>query len=895
MKNKTLIRLLALVLTLLMVVPCFACDQATDNDTTITTDNNDNESTDDTTTGGEGNIEIPKEYLMIAENKETAYSLIYSANANIALGTACTGFKTDFKKISGVDFIPADADNASPEYEIIVGENGRSDLAELAATYQLKDNDFAIKVVEKKIVVLGSDDWALAAGVEFLMARVLCTNSQTRSVAINPEFEYVARSAASKTDVRLDSKDDHYVCFTVAPGSGYDVFCRLSYTGNKGWRIQTKFKFDAEFNDIGASQRLSLSLAEDPVLNVEKITVNQTAAVLEAVADDTRAVIHLDEFYIDFFTENGALANTITELSNTLTDSSISTALETVEAIYGSGENYYSANQRGKTLNLFTTDIWDKVNAIYMAIPLFSSSRGSGIFINRYEEINCDIGYTQNDTFKNTVVGSVMDCYIFATEQIADVIYGYSALSGFADMPEEWTYGMIVCRYSPDLSQKHSGVTSAGVAYEGVYEAIENMEKFDLPWTGILAEAWGPYSTSKHQDLKELCDYVHSLGKKFLVYMAVGDCNSVSGFMDKYAISISPNGNETIMLPQTNSQTNNPDVGTSAGNGRDYLDITDPAAVEWFFDTYWDYLSNEIGVDGCKIDFCEQIPENYEINFYDETMPTPGTHHWYPTAFCAMFWEMIDSKPDSGMCFTRGGGIGSQRSPFMWAGDQSRRYDRLEWQLTNLLSSGLSGVPFMSHDMSGYQYNGASQDIVYEGGVFVRGTQWTAFTANMQTHGKVRKSYDFALAGDGRYAYFTNIYRAYTKLHEALTPYITEYSEIACETGMPLARHLVLHYQNDPRVFNIDDEYMFGDAFLVAPELDSNNKRNIYLPEGTWIDMNTGKEYVVGANGMTITDYAVPLATLPVFFNKNHTSETADDIYDAIVEALAYARSCQPK
>ena len=59
--------------------------------------------------------------------------------------------------------------------------------------------------------------------------------------------------------------------------------------------------------------------------------------------------------------------------------------------------------------------------------------------------------------------------------------------------------------------------------------------------------------------------------------------------------------------------------------------------------------------------------------------------------------------------------------------------------------------------------------------------------------------------------------------------------------------------------------------------------------------MNTGKEYVVGVNGMTITDYAVPLATLPVFFNKNHTSETADDIYDAIVEALAYARSCQPK
>jgi alpha-glucosidase (family GH31 glycosyl hydrolase) len=234
----------------------------------------------------------------------------------------------------------------------------------------------------------------------------------------------------------------------------------------------------------------------------------------------------------------------------------------------------------------------------------------------------------------------------------------------------------------------------------------------------------------------------------------------------------------------------------------------------------------------------------------------------------------------------------------MWAGDQARVWTSLQFQLTAILSSGLSGVPYMSYDMSGYQYGSANPaDIEYEGQVFLRGTQFTAFTLCMQTHGKVRRSYQFAeytdAEGNHPYAYVTEIYRAYTKLHEHLTPYITELSEEASTTGMPVMRHLILGWQDDVKVYKINDEYTFGDAFLIAPICTNATSREVYLPEGTWEDLNTGKVYEVGATGETISVTAT-IAELPTFFNVNTESETARELVDGIKALYDYARSVAP-
>lgn len=75
-------------------------------------------------------------------------------------------------------------------------------------------------------------------------------------------------------------------------------------------------------------------------------------------------------------------------------------------------------------------------------------------------------------------------------------------------------------------------------------------------------------------------------------------------------------------------------------------------------------------------------------------------------------------------------------------------------------------------------------------------------------------------------------------------------------------RPLFYDFPEDKKVWEIEDEYMFGPDLLVAPILYENMKeRTLYLPEGTWRDINDGKEY---EGGQTIT-VAAPLDTLPVF------------------------------
>jgi alpha-glucosidase (family GH31 glycosyl hydrolase) len=76
---------------------------------------------------------------------------------------------------------------------------------------------------------------------------------------------------------------------------------------------------------------------------------------------------------------------------------------------------------------------------------------------------------------------------------------------------------------------------------------------------------------------------------------------------------------------------------------------------------------------------------------------------------------------------------------------------------------------------------------------------------------------------------------------------------------------------------------MYGDALPVAPILTYNAKtetgkrvldygsdvtRNVYLPEGTWIDLRTGEKIVVGENGEDLS-VTVPFGEIPVYLNAN--------------------------
>jgi alpha-glucosidase (family GH31 glycosyl hydrolase) len=93
-------------------------------------------------------------------------------------------------------------------------------------------------------------------------------------------------------------------------------------------------------------------------------------------------------------------------------------------------------------------------------------------------------------------------------------------------------------------------------------------------------------------------------------------------------------------------------------------------------------------------------------------------------------------------------------------------------------------------------------------------------------------------------------------------PYIYSNAFTSFQTGLPLMRALVLEHQKDGNVYDIGDQYYFGNNLMVCPVTTKGAQtRSIYLPEGKWIDYWTGKKY----DGKQFVHVVTPVDTIPVF------------------------------
>ena len=81
-----------------------------------------------------------------------------------------------------------------------------------------------------------------------------------------------------------------------------------------------------------------------------------------------------------------------------------------------------------------------------------------------------------------------------------------------------------------------------------------------------------------------------------------------------------------------------------------------------------------------------------------------------------------------------------------------------------------------------------------------------------------------------------------------------------------MLRHLFLYDSQDKNLLKIEDEYMLGDALLIAPVLTRKQSRDIYLPKGEWVNIFNGKQY---KGGQTLKNYPVALDEIAVFKLKN--------------------------
>jgi len=275
------------------------------------------------------------------------------------------------------------------------------------------------------------------------------------------------------------------------------------------------------------------------------------------------------------------------------------------------------------------------------------------------------------------------------------------------------------------------------------------------------------------------------------------------------------------------------------------IDMSNPDAVVW----YQAQLRRlfELGAAAIKVDFGEHVRD------YERIQECSGRemHNLYPLLYNKAAYEITQEYFGRGVIWARSAYAGSQRYPVHWSGDNSSTFENMLCSLRGGLSFGLSGFTFWSNDVGGF--TGTPSDRLYE-----RWTQFGIFNSHIRLHGggpRYREPWNYEPRTQ-------EIFRRLMELRYRFLPYLYSEAHHSAQAGLLIMRPLVYGFQDDPTTFHIEDQFLFGQAVLVAPILDETDERKIYLPAGLWVDGWTG-EIMTGPCWL---DYHADLECVPFFY-----------------------------
>ncbi|HEY1177269.1 MAG TPA: TIM-barrel domain-containing protein, partial [Phytomonospora sp.] len=156
--------------------------------------------------------------------------------------------------------------------------------------------------------------------------------------------------------------------------------------------------------------------------------------------------------------------------------------------------------------------------------------------------------------------------------------------------------------------------------------------------------------------------------------------------------------------------------------------------------------------------------------------------------------------------------------------------------------------------------------------LYLRWAQFGALSPLVRFHGTTsRLPWDFpAVAGAVADA---------VRLRYELMPYLYTAAVESARTGGPMMRALLVDSPADPAAWAEDLAYRLGRDLLVAPMTDPDGTRQVYLPDGDWVDYWTGRVHA-GRRHVTVS---VPLERVPLFVRHGAlipTVEAGDHVGD---------------
>ena len=284
------------------------------------------------------------------------------------------------------------------------------------------------------------------------------------------------------------------------------------------------------------------------------------------------------------------------------------------------------------------------------------------------------------------------------------------------------------------------------------------------------------------------------------------------------------------------------------------IDFTYDKATEWYKNSLLKPLLN-MGIKCIKTDF----GENIHMDAVYHGMRPERLNNIYALLYQKAAFEVTKEVTGDGIVWARAAWAGCQRFPLHWGGDSESSWAGMAGSLKGGLHFGLSGFAFWSHDVPGFHSTPDFMNSPIDENVYVRWTQFGVFSSHMRYHGTYKRE-------PWHYPSIAPIVKKWWKLRYKLLPYIIEQAETCTTTGWPMIQALLMRHPHDKQVWHIDDEYYFGSEFLVCPVMNSDNSRDIYLPEGEWVNFFTGERLEGGRWYYYVT---VPLDQMPVFVRPN--------------------------
>ncbi len=542
------------------------------------------------------------------------------------------------------------------------------------------------------------------------------------------------------------------------------------------------------------------------------------------------------------------------------------------ERFIGLGEKTGNLDRRGTSYVNWNTDAphyTPETDPLYKTFPFFvgiHSGLTYGLFLDNTHKSYFDFGASTDDRFSwFGADGGDMNYYFFGAQGISRLIEDYTWLTGRMDMPPLWSLGYQQCRWSymsaEDLLAVADNFRKRQIPADVLYCDIDYMEQYKI-------FTWNKKTFAKP---KAMIDGLKAMNFNLVTIVDPG-------------IKVEEGYRQYDEGVEKGYFADYPDGQLYTGEvwpGRCHFPNFFRADVREWWGTAFKALI-EPGATGFWNDMNEPAVWNQNIpwmvKFGERYMPE--VRNAYGMEMARATYEgtrklLNNQRP---FVLTRAAYAGTQRYSAVWTGDNSAfdAHMLLGQRLVNSL--GVTGMAFTGVDIGGFSGNPTPE-------LMVRWNSLGVYTPIFRNHAQENTPHREPWCwGEQNEA----IIKKDIEQRYRLLPYIYSSFYQSHQSGLPVSRTLAINYTSDETVYAeaYQNQFLFGDALLVAPVASTEDKANIYLPAGHWYRHTTGQPF----EGSKTYNVPAPLTDLPVFVKAGaiipmqHVVQSTKDKGDGVLE-----------